>query len=77
MSSAASFTTPAATRRVGGMMMPSWKMSVVSALMEPGRSPPTSAKCAHPMTKAMRAPPWNTGARNTWSFPCETAPCEP
>ena len=57
--------------------MPSWKMSVVSGLIEPGRTSPISAKCAQPMTKAQSAPPWKTGARNTWSLLCDTAPREP
>ncbi len=77
MSSAASFVTPAAISRVGGMMMPSWKMSVASGLMDPGRRPPMSAKCAQPMTKAQRRPSWKTGARNTWSLLWDTAPREP
>ena len=36
-------------------------------LIDPARSPPMSAKCAHAITKAQRRPPvedwaWNTGA---------------
>ena len=34
--SAASLVTPASISLVGGTMMPSWKMSVVSGLIEPG-----------------------------------------
>ena len=57
-------------------MMPSWKISVASELIEPGRNPPISEKCAQPMTNAARLPSWNTGARNTWSLECDTAPRE-
>ena len=55
-------------------MMPSWKMSVASGEIEPGRSPPISEKCAQPITNAQRSPSWNTGARNTWSLEWDTAP---
>ena len=39
MSSVASLVAPASISLVGGMMMPSWKMSEVSGLIEPARSP--------------------------------------
>ena len=77
ISSAASLVRPASISLVGGTMMPSWKMSVVSGLIDPARRPPTSAKCAQLITKAQRRPSWNTGASSTWSFECEIAPREP
>ena len=77
MASVASFVTPAATSFVGGIMMPSWKISVASGLIDPARRPPMSAKCAQDMTNADRTPPVKTGASSTWSLECDTAPCEP
>jgi hypothetical protein len=75
--SVASLVLPASISLVGGTMMPSWKMSVVSGLIEPARSPPMSEKCAQPITKPQRRPSWKTGASSTWSLECETAPREP
>jgi hypothetical protein len=72
-----SLVTPASISLVGGTMMPSWKMSVVSGLIDPARRPPMSEKCAQPMTKPQRRPSWNTGARSTWSLECDMAPREP
>ena len=57
-------------------MMPSWKMSVQSGDSEPARMPPMSLKCAHDWAKAASLPSANTGATNTWSGECETAPLE-
>ena len=65
MFNAAALVSPAAISFVGGTMMPSWKMSVASGLIDPGRMPPISAKCAQPMTKATRRPSRKTGARKT------------
>ena len=57
-------------------MMPSWKMSVQSGDSEPGRMPPISLKCAQDCAKAASSPSANTGATNTWSGECDTAPFE-
>jgi hypothetical protein len=57
-------------------MMPSWKMSVQSGDSEPARMPPMSLKCAQLCVKAASRPSANTGATNTWSGECETAPLE-
>jgi len=51
-------------------------MSVQSGDSEPGRMPPISLKCAQDCAKAASWPSANTGARNTWSGECETAPAE-
>jgi len=47
------------------MITPSWKISVHSGEIDPGRSPPISAKCAQLWEKASSAPSAKTGERNT------------
>ena len=57
-------------------MVPSWKISVQSGDMEPGRMPPISAKCAQVCEKPTNASSAKTGEISTWSGVWVTAPCE-
>ena len=72
-----SFQTPSRSTREGGTTMPSWNTSVAAGEIEPGTMPPISQRCPQASAKATMRASLNTGAMNTMSLLCETAPCEP